>query len=157
MKKLYNTGILFIATGMFAGYIPFAPGTFGSMIGAGLYYFLWGRISLYQSFIVLLGIFLTGLFAAGRAEKILHEHDSKKIVIDEIAGMYVTMLFIPASVTNLLTGFLCFRAFDILKPYPISSIDTKVRGGMGVMLDDIVAGVFANVAAHVLIFFYEIL
>lgn len=157
MKKIYTTSVLFIATGMFAGYVPFASGTFGSMIGAMIYYAASRYLDLYQSLILLIGLFLVGTYAAGKAEKILKEQDSGKIVIDEIVGMYITMLFIPAGFINLLIGFLCFRAFDILKPYPISYIDTNVHGGMGVMLDDVVAGIFANIVVHISIFLYWVL
>lgn len=157
MKKIYNTFVLFVATGMFTGYIPFAPGTFGSMIGAGIYYAASRHLNLSQSLLLLAVLFFAGTYAAGKAEKMLHEQDSGKIVIDEIAGMYITMLFIPAGFVNLLIGFLCFRAFDIIKPYPISSIDTSIHGGTGVMLDDVVAGVFANIVTHAAIFLYAVL
>jgi phosphatidylglycerophosphatase A len=157
MKKIYTVSVLFVATGMFAGYIPFAPGTFGSMIGAVVYYAASRYLHLYQSLLLFMGLFLVGTYAADRAEKILNEQDSGKIVIDEIAGMYITMLFIPVSFASILIGFLCFRAFDIIKPFPISSIDAKVHGGLGVMLDDVVAGLFANIVVHMLIFLYRVM
>jgi phosphatidylglycerophosphatase A len=156
MKKIYTSFILFVATGMFAGYIPFAPGTFGSMIGAVIYYAASKYLHIYQLVILLIGMYLIGTFAADKAEKILHEQDSGKIVIDEIVGMYVTMFFIPASFANILIGFICFRALDIIKPYPISYLDTHVHGGTGIMLDDVAAGIPANILTRIVIFLLAI-
>ncbi len=156
MKKIYDTVILFAATGMFVGYLPFAPGTFGSMLGAALSYAA-SRYLNTRGSLVLLGVLLAvGIFTAGRAEKILNEQDSGKIVIDEIAGMYLTMLFIPMNILHLVAGFVCFRAIDIIKPYPISYLDRHIHGGTGVMLDDVSAGMVSNILARIVIFFIEI-
>jgi phosphatidylglycerophosphatase A len=157
MKKVYDTFILFIATGMFVGYIPFAPGTFGSIIGIVIYYAASLYLDIYQSLILLIVLFLIGTFVAGKAEKMLHEQDSGKIVIDEIVGMYITMFFIPLNFANVLIGFICFRTLDIIKPYPISYIDKHVHGGIGIMLDDVAAGIPANIFVRVLIFLFEII
>ncbi|MCL4558202.1 MAG: phosphatidylglycerophosphatase A [Deltaproteobacteria bacterium] len=154
MKKTYNAVILFFATGMFVGYVPLAPGTFGSIVGAALYWAASMCLGVYQSLALFGVMLLAGTYAAGRAEKILGEQDSSRIVIDEVVGMYGTMLFIRPDLTGLLIGFLCFRAFDIVKPYPASYVDRNVHGGLGVMLDDVIAGIFANVTTHVLIFLY---
>ena len=156
MKKIEDTIILFVATGMFSGFLPVAPGTFGSILGAALAYGASKYLTLYQS-LGLLGILLAaGVFTAGRAEIILHEQDSGKIVIDEIAGMYITMLFLPMSIVHLAVGFVCFRIMDIVKPFPISSMDRHIHGGTGVMLDDVAAGLASNVLVRIVIFFIEI-
>ena len=154
MKKVYNVIILSFATGMFVGYAPFAPGTFGSIVGAALYWAASMYVGVYQSLALFVALLLAGTYAAGRAEKILGEQDSSRIVIDEVVGMYGTMLFIRPDLTSLLIGFLCFRAFDIIKPYPASFVDRNVHGGLGVVLDDVIAGIFANVTTRVLIFLY---
>ncbi len=157
MKKIYNTVVLFVATGMFIGYLPIAPGTFGSIPGVVLYYFASKYLDTYQSLLVLGALLVIGTLAAGKAEKILNEQDSGKIVIDEIAGMYITLLFIPPGIVPVIAGFLCFRALDISKPYPISYLDKNVHGGIGIMLDDIAAGIAANILVRMLIFLLEIL
>ncbi len=157
MKKIYNTVILIVATGMFIGYLPFAPGTFGSILGGALSYFVSKYLDPYQSLMVLGALLVIGTLAAGKAEKILNEQDSGKIVIDEIAGMYITLLFIPPGIVPLIIGFLCFRALDISKPYPISYLDKNVHGGIGIMLDDVAAGIAANILVRILIFLLEIL
>ena len=156
MKKIFDTFVLFIATGMFAGYLPFAPGTFGSVLGVVLSFLASKYLDAYQSLTVLGVLLVIRTFAAGEAEKILNEQDSGKIVIDEIAGMYITLLFIPAGIVQVIAGFLCFRALDISKPFPISYLDEKVHGGIGIMLDDAVAGIAANMLVRVIIFFLEI-
>ncbi len=142
---------------MFVGYIPFAPGTFGSIIGIVIYYAASLYLDTLQSLIVLIVLFLIGTFAAGKAEKILHEQDSGKIVIDEIVGMYITMFLIPLNLVNVLIGFIFFRTLDIIKPYPISYIDKHVHRGIGIMLDDVAAGVSANIFSRIIIFLFEII
>ena len=84
------------------------------------------------------------IWIAGEAEKMLGKKDPGCIVIDEIAGMAVTLLAIPFTLQNAIAGFLLFRFFDVLKPPPIRTIDKKVHGGVGIVLDDVIAGVFAN-------------
>ena len=157
MKKIFDTLILFVATGMFVGYLPFAPGTFGSVLGVALSYLASKYLDTYQSLTLLGALLVIGTLAAGKAEKILNEQDSGKIVIDEIAGMYITLLFIPPGIVPVILGFLCFRALDISKPYPISYLDKNVHGGIGIMLDDVAAGIAANIFVRMLIFLLEIL
>lgn len=157
MKKIYNGLVLFVATGMFAGYIPFAAGTFGSMVGIILYYLASKHLDTHQMLLLLLALLVSGTYAAGKAENILREQDSSKIVIDEITGMYLTLFFIPFNLINIIICFIWFRVFDIIKPFPISYIDKHVHGGIGIMLDDIVAAIPANLLARLLIFFLEII
>jgi phosphatidylglycerophosphatase A len=94
---------------------------------------------------------VAGIVICGAASKSLDSHDHPGIVWDEIAGMMLTMLFIPFSWLSLGLGFLLFRVFDILKPWPIRLIDRKVGGGLGIMLDDILAAVFANILLRILL------
>ncbi len=138
--------VIFIATGAGSGYAPFAPGTAGSIVGliVGLIVApLWRRAP--AAFLILFVIvFALSCWIAGRAEQILGEHDSSKIVLDEVIGMVATMFLNPTGWLSLAAGFALFRFFDIIKPFPASFIDRGVRGGAGVMLDDIAAGVYAN-------------
>jgi len=131
-----------LSFGFGSGLSPYAPGTFGTLVAIPIYllaaYFGTWSVVLSCLFICLLGIVI-----CGRTTRTLGVHDHPAIVWDEIAGYFVTMLFVPLSVMSVILGFALFRLFDILKPWPISVIDSRVKGGLGVMLDDILAGVFA--------------
>ncbi len=145
-----------IASGLGAGYSPVAPGTAGSVVGviiAILFILLFG-LNIFSGFIYALTtavIFAIGVWSAGRAEVIYGEKDCGKIVIDEIAGMLVTLYLVPFDWRFLLAGFLLFRLFDIVKPFPARRIDQRVKGGWGVMLDDIAAGIYANISLQIFV------
>ncbi len=139
--------ILFLATGLYSGYVPRAPGTAGSVVGLVL---VWGvsapleRRSHAAAAVLKVLLFGGGCWLAGRAEEILHQRDSPHIVIDEVVGMAVTMLLNPTGLAALGAGFALFRLFDILKPEPAGIIDRRLQGGVAVMLDDAVAAIYAN-------------
>lgn len=145
--------ILFLATGFYSGYVPYAPGTAGSIVGVAL---VWGvtaplaERSTIGAAALIVGLFALGCWASGRAEEIFGQHDSSHIVIDEIVGMAVAMFLNPASWAALGAGFALFRLFDIAKPEPAGLIDRRMRGGVGVMLDDVAAGIYANLVLQVL-------
>lgn len=142
--------VLFFATGFGLGYLPYAPGTFGSVVGAA---FVWLLKDL--TWLPYLATALTfAVFAAwisGFADMILKTKDNQKIVIDEIAGMLVTMALVPMTWRTLLAGFILFRLFDIWKPFPVRLIQDRVPGGWGVVGDDVLAGVYANFILQILI------
>jgi len=122
--------------------MPIAPGTAGTAVGVLLYLGMNGLAPMtYLGFSVLL--FLIGVWASGRAETLLGRVDSPSIVIDEIAGYLVAMFLVPASWEFMAAGFVLFRAFDILKPWPLKRLQ-DLHGGVGVMLDDIGAGIYTN-------------
>jgi phosphatidylglycerophosphatase A len=144
MRKL----ILFIATGAGSGYAPVASGTFGSAVGLVFY----GLLVQVSPLLLLLGtvaIIPLGVWAAGRAEEIFGSEDDGRIVIDEIAGMLVALAFLPVGLGVALVGFFLFRLFDIVKPPPVRRMEA-LPGGLGVMLDDLLAGVYANLVGQVL-------
>ena len=143
---------MFIATGCYSGYLPKAPGTWGSLVGL-LLFFLLHTLSLEIYLAVLAGLFLIGTFAAGEAEKIMDHKDPGLVVIDEIVGMLITMIAIPATPLAMGLGFILFRIFDIWKPFPIRFIDQRFHGGLGIMLDDIVAGIFSLIILQLVIRF----
>jgi phosphatidylglycerophosphatase A len=140
--------VIFIATGAGSGYAPLAPGTAGSIVGLviGCMCFapIWRR-SPAAFLMVFVIVFVMACWIAGSAEKIFGEHDSSRIVLDEVLGMVATMFVNPTGWLALAAGFALFRFFDIIKPFPASLIDRRVRGGAGVMLDDLAAGIYANV------------
>jgi len=143
---------MFIATGFYSGYLPKAPGTWGSLVGL-LLFFLLHTLTLQIYLAVVAGIFVLGTFAAGEAEKIMDRKDPGLVVIDEIVGILITMIAIPATPLTMALGFILFRIFDIWKPFPIRLIDQRFHGGLGIMLDDIVAGIFSLVILQVLVRF----
>jgi phosphatidylglycerophosphatase A len=145
--------ILFLATGAYSGYAPMAPGTVGSLITLPLLFpFSW---LLHISPVVQVGalILLIGCacWIAGAAEHYLGDHDSGKIVIDEIVGMLTASVLLDMTLPRLLVAFFLFRLFDILKPPPARYFDQQVPGGVGVVLDDVCAGIYANLLVRVLL------
>ena len=138
---------LWIATGLGAGYAPLAPGTAGSALTVLI---LWGlpfsRVGLVV-FLVL--VTAGGTWAAQRAERLIGKKDPGVIVIDEVAGMTLSVVALPLTVPVLATAFVLFRLFDIVKPFPARA-SQRVAGGLGVMIDDLIAGLYALAAVAVL-------
>ena len=151
MQKMH-TLIMFIATGGYSGYLPKAPGTWGSLVGLVLF-FLLQFLGLKVYLVVVAGLFFIGVYAAGEAEKIMDREDPGLVVIDEIVGMLITMIAVPATPLAMVLGFIFFRLFDILKPFPIRLMDQRFHGGLGIMLDDIVAGLFSLAVMQAIIRF----
>ncbi|RJR16924.1 MAG: phosphatidylglycerophosphatase A [Nitrospiraceae bacterium] len=142
MQTIYK----YIATLGFIGFIPYAPGTFGS--AAGLLLALFTVPADVTLLMILPPLFFLGMIAAHNAEKQLGK-DSGRIVIDELCGYVVSVLFVPKTTGYLLTAFVLFRFFDIVKPPPIRKIESIIPGGTGIMLDDVLAGMYANVCLQV--------
>ena len=140
---------MLIATGFYSGYLPKAPGTWGSLVGL-LLFFLLHTLSLPVYLAVVAGLFVVGSFAAGEAEKILDNRDPGLVVIDEIVGILITMIAVPATPLAMALGFILFRIFDILKPFPVNFFDQRFHGGLGIMLDDVMAGIYSLAAMHLL-------
>ena len=140
--------VIFLATGCYIGNISFAPGTFGSVLGLLLCFFL-SKIDFSIAVLLTLIFILSAIWIAGEAEKILGEEDPGCIVIDEIAGIILTLSGLPFNITSVTAGFLVFRALDIWKPYPIRLLENKFSGGIGIVLDDVVAGILSNVILRV--------
>lgn len=138
-----------MASGGFLGYSPLAPGTVGSFLGILLYVPLSSLRPGYYSFF-LFSATLLSFKIAGEAERIFGKKDCRVIVIDEVVGVFFTMFLFPPTLFYLSAGFLLFRVFDITKPFPAGWVDRKMGGGAGVVLDDIVAGIYANISLHLL-------
>lgn len=141
MALLVQPTYLF-ALGFGAGLMPFAPGTFGSLMAIPFLAMLMLAPPFYLYIIAGLS-FLLGIIVCGACAQELGDHDHPSIVWDEIVGMFFTMLFVPINFNTIAIGFLCFRFFDIVKPWPIRYVDRNVHGGLGIMLDDVLAGLFA--------------
>jgi phosphatidylglycerophosphatase A len=139
-----NYFILLLATGFGVGYSPIAPGTLGTLIAIPIYYFLSEIPSpLYE--ITLIGFVFLSVWISENAEIFLGKKDDQRIVIDEIMGFLITMLWVPKTIRFIIIGFFLFRFFDILKPFPIRRLEKRLKGGFGVVLDDVAAGVYANI------------
>jgi phosphatidylglycerophosphatase A len=147
-KRLCNQIILFIAQGAYSGRVPGAPGTAGTFTGVFLYLFLKDfAVGWYiGACIVTAGI---AVWSAHEAEKVLGSKDHPSIVIDEIAGFLVAMAMAPPSWGFIALGFILFRVFDIVKPFPLKKIQ-NLHGGLGVVADDIGAGIYANVSLRII-------
>lgn len=136
--------IQFLALGFGSGLAPKAPGTFGTLAAIPIFLLL-SMLTPLLYFIVVALLSIAGIYICGKAADDAGVHDHPAIVWDEFIGLFITMFMIPVSWQSVLIGFLLFRLFDILKPWPISYIDKNISGGLGIMLDDILAGVFALV------------
>lgn len=137
---------IWAAFGFGSGFMRPAPGTWGTLPGVFIAYFVMPYPTLHAAVIIALTVL--GIYLCQRASDILGVHDHGGIVIDEIVGVLIALwLFDPTWVT-LLLGFIWFRVFDIIKPWPIKWVDQRVHGGLGIMLDDIIAGVFAWVLLY---------
>jgi phosphatidylglycerophosphatase A len=134
--------IMFIATGAHSGYLPKAPGTWGSLVGVGLWA-VTSRLELLPYLGVVAALFIIGTGCAGSAEKIVDRGDPGIVVIDEIVGQLIALTMAPFHPVAALLGFGLFRFFDILKPFPINWLDKHIHGGLGIMLDDVIAGLYA--------------
>ena len=141
---------LFIATCGYLGYVPVAPGTFGSAAGlVVLAAVRWsGSPALELTVIILL--FAVGVWSANAAERHFGGVDPAPVILDEVVGMLITLAFLPVNITGAIVGFLLFRLFDVVKPWPANRFEA-LHGGFGVMADDAMAGVYGNVAMRLLV------
>ena len=149
-KSILDRIVIFLATGAYSGLSPFAPGTAGTLAAIPIYllFYQLGDLGYLLLFLVLLPL---SFVVSARAEKLFGAKDSGMIVIDEIAGYLVTLCMIPLSAEYIIIGFFLFRFFDITKIYPASAAE-KMGGGPGVVMDDVVAGIYANLSLKLLIF-----
>ena len=142
MSRIAKAVILFIAQGAYSGKSPFAPGTAGTVVGVLLYLVLKGLSPSWY----LIACFLAtgiGVWAAEEAEKLLGKKDAQSIVIDEIAGYLISMVLAPSGWMYIVAAFILFRVFDVIKPWPLKRLQ-DLRGVVGVVLDDVGAGIYTN-------------
>lgn len=131
------------------GFIPIASGTFGSLAGLLIGYILY-LINFNLFFIIIPLLFIFGVIASNTYQKQTGEKDSSVIVIDEVVGQLIAMIFVIDNLTLVLCSFIIFRIFDIFKPWPASYADKKMDGGLGVMLDDVFAGIYAAILIYLI-------
>jgi len=140
--------VLFFATGAHVGNVPFAPGTFGSLLGL-VVCFLLTTVPISVATIIVVALILFSVWVSEHAEKMMGEKDPGSVVIDEVAGMVVTMIGIPFGVVTAITGFILFRLMDIVKPPPVRFFQDDLAGGAGIVMDDVAAGIIANILLRV--------
>lgn len=141
-KTIFSNPIHWLAFGFGSGLLPKAPGTWGTIVAIPLWYLL-SSLTLPRYLLATLCLSIIGIWICEQSSKKLGVHDHPGIVWDEFCGYFVTMIALPATWQWALAGFVLFRFFDIVKPWPIKWLDTKVKGGFGIMIDDIIAGIFS--------------
>ncbi|MDD5561165.1 MAG: phosphatidylglycerophosphatase A [Candidatus Omnitrophica bacterium] len=149
LAALSNLLVKTISTFFFVGYLPLIPGTFGSIAGIGIFYLFNGR-SWAGYLLLIFCIMILGLLTSGRAEKLLNRKDPGCIVIDEVMGMLVALSFLPHDPKIIILAFFIFRILDTLKPFPAGRLQ-NMHGAVGVMGDDLVAGIYANIVLQLIL------
>ena len=144
---------VFIATFAYSGYFPVAPGTIGSAGGLVIYLLVWWSGSRAVELGLIAVLFAAGVWAGTTAERYFGGIDPGPVVIDEVVGMLITLAFIPVGVSGAIAGFVLFRIFDVIKPYPAGRLES-LHGGLGVMADDAMAAIYANVALRALLWVF---
>jgi phosphatidylglycerophosphatase A len=142
--------VIFLATGCYAGKLPFAPGTFGSLAALPLCWLL-AQLGRPTAILATVLIIAGAVWVAGAAERLLQQRDPGSIVIDEIAGMLVTFSGLTFTPFSAAAGFVLFRVLDIAKPFPIGWAEKRLKGGVGIVADDLIAGVMANLGCRLLL------
>ena len=147
--------VKFLVTGFYSGKIKYMPGTFGTLVGILIFQIISLNSLLNNIFLLLILFFLSLLLLNYSYKKLIFlNKDDKSIVIDEIFGYLMFMIFFENNPTNLLVGFILFRFFDILKPFPISLIDKNIKNSFGVMFDDVIAALFSGVGLFLFNYVY---
>ncbi len=144
---------VFIATAGYAGYFPIAPGTVGSAVGLLVYLIVWWSGSPAVEGALIAAVFAAGTWAGTIAERYFGGIDPGPVVVDEVLGMLVTLAFMPVTLWSAVAGFVLFRIFDVIKPFPARRFES-LHGGLGVMADDAMAAVYANICLRLMIHFF---
>jgi phosphatidylglycerophosphatase A len=146
-RNSYHSALTLVATIGILGHFPFAPGTIGSLFALVIFFLT--DLPVYAHLLIIVIGAVLGIHASTIAEKILKEKDSKKIIIDEFIGFYVSVFYLPKTFGFVIAAFLLFRFFDILKPLFISKLEKTLSNGLGVMADDILAGIYTNMILQI--------
>ena len=142
MSRAIDAAAKLVATGLGSGYSPVAPGTAGSLVGLLLFLPLAGR-ALWIQLAAVVAVTILGVLAGGRLATMLGAKDPGMVVVDEVAGQWITFLALPMTPVTAVAGFLLFRVMDIRKPWPARALE-RLPGGLGIMADDVAAGIYAH-------------
>lgn len=151
--RLGKTALL-LSSWFGSGLMPKAPGTFGTLTAIPLV-FVMNVFGIYFGGIFLIAFFFLAVWASECSRRLLEREDPSEVVIDEAAGLLMTVFFLPLSGPVVISGFVLFRVFDVFKPFPIRMIDQNIKSGWGIVLDDIVAGIYANVCIRLLLLLFS--
>jgi phosphatidylglycerophosphatase A len=151
-----NDLIVFLATGCFTGYLPAMPGTWGTFAAIPVV-ILAHKGSTTSQLISAVVFVLFAVWIAGKAEVLLGAQDARPIVIDEMAGFVISLIWLPLSLLTVSLGFVIFRLFDIVKPPPIGSLEKRLQSGWAVVMDDILAGAYTNICLRIFLILAGIL
>ena len=141
--------ITLFSTGFYTGYFPIAPATFSTLTLGVLSYLLIAQLHTYLYGLITLILFFLAVWLSDKSETIFGKKDCSYIVIDELVGFLVTMFLLPFSWMNIVLGFFFFRLFDIVKPPPANFFNNRRKGGLDVVLDDVIAGIYSNLLLQV--------
>lgn len=152
MKFKMRNLIIIISTFFLTGYFPFASGTFATLCFLPFYYFFFKNLSPVTYFVITVLLYFLGVWSSSYATTIYNKKDPSKVVVDEIVGFLVTMMFIPYTLNRMIVGFFISRILDIIKPFPARKLES-LRAGNGIMIDDVISGIYGNILMWLLIFF----
>ena len=152
MSSVKDKIVFLLSTWFGTGLIPPVPGTMGTLGAIPLVFLFSYAGNLLQSLLIILFVGIS-IWAAERRSQQLNQEDPSQVVIDEVSGFLVTFLFLPLTWKNLIMGFVLFRLFDIFKPFPIRKLE-RLKGGLGIVMDDLLAGVYANLCLRLILFFF---
>jgi phosphatidylglycerophosphatase A len=144
----------FLLTGFYSGYFPVAPGTAGSLLAVLIYileYIILNNNCLISNVIIVLIFIYPSIKLGDESERLFNRKDPSMVVLDEMLGLWTSVSFIPFSLYTVMLAFIFFRIFDIFKPFPVRNAE-KLNGGLGIMLDDIIAGVYTNISIRLIIY-----
>lgn len=142
--------IRIISTFFYVGFFPFIPGTAGSIAGLSIYLLVKNNVVIY--ILTLAMLLILGFLTSGRAEQLMQKKDPSCVVIDEVCGMLLSLMFVPYDIKLVIIAFIIFRALDTLKPFPVGRLE-RMKGSMGIMMDDVAAGIYTNIILQVVVIF----
>ncbi len=157
IKKVFTNPIYFVAFGFGSGLLPKAPGTWGTVMAIPIYWFMASSLNLIQYAICTFVALILGIWICDWVSRDLKIHDFSGIVWDEMVGYWITLFAVPKSWIAVVLGFGLFRLFDIWKPFPIRWLDKHVKGGLGIMVDDVLAAVYAAFVMQIILKFTSFL
>jgi len=146
--------ITLFSTGFYTGYFPIAPATFSTLTLGVVFYLLISHLNTYLYGLITLILFFLAVWLSDKSEKIFNKKDCGYIVIDELVGFLVTMFLLPFSWMNIVLGFFFFRFFDIVKLPPANYFNNRKKGGLDVVLDDVIAGIYSNLLLQVVYYLF---
>jgi len=153
--RLLRNPLHFLSLGFGSGLSPFAPGTCGTLVAIPLYLLL-AQLPLWYYLAAVAVAFAIGVYLCGYTSAALGEHDHSGIVWDEFVGFWITMIAVPATWQWILAGFVLFRLFDIVKPWPVKVADAKMKGGFGIMFDDLLAALYAVIVLQIALWVHSV-